>query len=266
MKKLFFILAVTTALSYTTLPNSKVIPMQGVYKMLSQVLTYDQMDSTISNVDQLKIYTSDFMMYANITVRSGDSLASFGIGSYTSGAEELTEHVIYSASDTSVSDQAASYKLLITKTAKGYKQIIPTISESEGRSVGLIEEYEKLSSSTKSPLDGAWKQIKAYTVNGTDTMMNETATQYKTYYSGHFIWGNTYKDSANVNHTAIGFGTFKMTGKNKLQETVSTSSYGSIIGQHFDIDIKMIGKDEFQQTGSFSPGNKTVELYRRLKK
>lgn len=246
--------------------EAKVVQMPGVYKMLSQVLTYEQTDSTVSNVNQLKIYTSDFMMYANTTVRGGDTLSSFGIGKYTPGNDQLTENVIYSASDTSVSDAGASYTLLITKTANGYKQIIVNLGESQGQRVGLIEEYQKVSTNTKSPLDGSWKQVKTYTVNGNDTMRDETATQYKTYYNGHFIWGNTYKDSMNINHTAIGFGTFKMTGKNKVQETVTNSTFGSIINQNFDIDIKMIGKDEFQQTGSFSPDNKTVELYRRLKK
>ncbi len=265
MKKVILALAVVSAFSYN-IPNKKeTIQMAGAYKMLSQVVTIGQKDSAISNINQFKIYTSDYMMYANLSSNNGDTVSSFGTGSYTMSGGKVIENVIYGASDTSISTNSSSFTLEIKKTAKGYKQVIPDMGESAGQKVKLTEEYEKVSSATKSPLDGAWKQVKAYSIRGKDTTIFPN-TQFKTYYAGHFIWGSTYKDSTNKNHTGIGFGTFKVNGNNKIRETVMMSTYSVLNGQSLDFDIKMKGNDEFQQTGTYSQGETNVELYRRVKK
>ncbi len=92
------------------------------------------------------------------------------------------------------------------------------------------------------------------------------ATQYKTYYAGHFIFGHTYKDSANKIHTGMGYGTFTMGSANKITENVVVSTYGSIRGKSFDIAIEMTGTDAFKQTISETTGEIGVEFYQRLKK
>ncbi len=57
-----------------------------------------------------------------------------------------------------------------------------------------------------------------------------------------------------------------MNGNNKIRETVMMSTYSVLNGQSLNFDIKMKGKDEFQQTGSYAPGQTDVELYQRVKK
>ena len=96
--------------------------MSGAYKMLSQSVKTDKTDTTYSSLHQLKIYTDDYMMYANFN--SPDSVSGFGIGTYTMDKDTLVENVIYNASDTVKNESPGSFKLAIEKTAKGYKQII----------------------------------------------------------------------------------------------------------------------------------------------
>ncbi len=114
-------------------------------------------------------------------------------------------------------------------------------------------------------MDGTWKETKAYSVNGNNTTDNKV-TQFKTYYAGYVIWGHTYSDAASKIHTGVGFGKFKMTGKNKLTESMMASTYYQVRGHDFNIDIEMNGKDEFKQTLNNKDGSKDVEIYQRLKK
>jgi hypothetical protein len=237
--------------------------MPGAYKMLSQNVKSDKTDTTYTSLQQLKIYTDDYMMYAN--VNSPDSVSSFGIGSYSADKDTVTENVIYNASDTSKNQTAGTFKLLIEKTGKGYKQIISDIL-SQGQHYKLTEEYESIGTATKAPLDGAWKQTKSYYVKGKDTSVSSNLTQFKTYYSGHVIWGNTYSDSAHKIHTGVGFGKFEMNGNNKVKESMMTSTYYQVRGHDFDIDITMNGTDGFTQTMNNKDGSKSVEVYERLKK
>ncbi|MDB5198528.1 MAG: hypothetical protein JWO92_491 [Chitinophagaceae bacterium] len=237
--------------------------MPGAYKMLSQHVKSDSTDTTYTSLQQMKIYTDDYMMY--VTVNSPDSVSSFGIGTYTSDKDTVTENVIYSASDTSKNETAATFKLVIEKTGKGYKQIIPDML-SRGQHITLTEEYESAGTATKSLLDGAWKQTKSYWVTGKDTTVSSGVTQFKTYYAGHVIWGNTYADSASKIHTSIGFGTFVMNGDNKVKESMTASSIYQVRGHDFDMDITMNGTDGFTQTMNNKDGSKSVEIYERLKK
>ncbi|MEO6330702.1 MAG: hypothetical protein ABIO55_17340 [Ginsengibacter sp.] len=199
------------------------------------------------------------MMYAN--VEPADSTSGFAIASYTVDKDTVNENIIYGSSDTSVAN-SGSYKLIIEKSAKGYKQVIPDI-ESQGQHIKLTEEYDSTAATGTTGLDGAWKQTKSYSIKGKDTTVAK-GTQYKTYYQGSVIWGNTYADSINKIHTGIGFGTFTMSG-NKVKESMIASNYYDVRGHDFDIDIEMNGTDGFTQTIAYPDGSKGIEVYERLK-
>lgn len=260
--RFIFAIVLLTMISCNNAEKKETISMPGAYTMLSQSVNDGKRDTTYTNLRQLKIYTDDYMMYAN--VNPADSVSGFGIGTYSIDTGTVVENVIYNASDTSASANPGNFTLLVEKTSKGYKQVIPEMT-SGTQKIKLTEEYESAGTSTKSPLDGSWKEIKSYTITGKDTALQKV-TQYKTYYAGHFIFGHTYTDSANKLHTGIGFGTFEMNGANKVKENVTASTYSQISGKSFDIDIEMNGTDEFKQTITETNGNKNVEVYQRLKK
>ena len=260
--KLIFAIVLLGIVSCNNEVKKETQHMPGAYTMLSQSVNDGKTDTTYTNLKQLKIYTDDHMMYANIN--PADSVSGFGIGTYTADTGAVVEKVFYSASDTAANTTPGSFKLLIEKTPKGYKQVIPEI-ESRGQKFKLTEDYETAGTAATSALDGAWKETKAYTVKGKDTTKNE-AIQYKTYYAGHFIFGHTYKDSAAKLHTGMGYGTFEMSGTNKVKEHVAVSTYYQIRGTDVDIDIEMNGADEFKQTITQTNGDKNVEHYQRLKK
>ena len=261
--KIIFVTALLFITGFISTGKKENISMPGAYKMLSQSVKTEKTDSTSTALLQLKIYTDGYIMYAN--VNPADSVSSFGIGTYSTTKDGVVENVIYNASDSTKNETPASYSLLIKKTPKGYKQIIADMMGQGGQKITLTEEYQSVGTVTKSAIDGAWKQTKAYTIKGTTTTDN-TATQYKTYYAGHVIWGHNYTDAANKTFTGIGFGKFKMTGTNKLKEYMTASTYYQVRGKDFDIDIEMIGKDEFKQTMNNSDGSKNVEVYKRMKK
>ena len=241
------------------------LKVEGAYKMLSQNLKNDKTDTTDNSLQQIKIFTGDHMMYAN--VNSPDSAGSFGVGSYTiNGDTSITEHVIYSASASTKDDTARTYNLIIEKTAKGYKQVIPDISGmNDSLHYKLTEEYENAGTDTKTPLDGVWKLTKAIVIKGKDTAVQKI-TQYKAYYAGNVIFGHSYTDSLNKNHTGVGFGKFEMNGNSKAKEFMKTSTYHEVRGKDFDLDISMNGEDEFTQVITEKDGTKGVETYQRLKK
>jgi len=263
--KLFF--AATAMLALTGCNNADKTEttnasMPGAYKMLSQSLKSSKLDTTTNSLQQLKMYSADYMMYANFN--PADSISSFGIGTYTADKDTVTENVIYNASDSSKSDSPGSFKLAIEKTDKGYKQVISDLQMQSGEKMKLTEDYESIGTTVASTLDGAWKITKAYYVNGKDTSKND-AVQYKMYADGHFIFGHTYSDSAKKTHTGMGYGTFAMTG-NKSKETVLVSTYYQIRNQSVDLDIEMNGNDAYTQTITNKDGSKSVEMYQRLKK
>ncbi len=260
--KLLFAIALLTILSCNNAEKKETMSMPGAYNMLSQSVSDGKTDTSYTDLKQLKIYTDDYMMYANMN--PADSVSAFGIGSYSADTGTVIENVVYNASDTSENTNPGNFTVLIEKTAKGNTQVLPEI-EYQGQKWKLTEEYESAGTSAKSPLDGAWKEIKSYTIKGKDTTIQKM-TQYKTYFAGHFMFGHTYRDSANKLHTGIGYGTFEMNGANKVKEKVTTSTYYQIRGQSFDIDIEMNGADEFKQTITDTTGDRTVEVYTRMKK
>ena len=259
MKKVLFALMIIIIFGYGLPSPEGSQMMPGAYKMLSQLVN----DTVVTGTNQLKIYTENYMMYGDLNSR--DSVSSFGIGSYSESDAKVIENVIFRGSGNNTTTNEQPVELDIKKTTKGYIQVIPELGQDPGQKIKLTEEYEKVGTTVKSPLDGAWKETLSYGVRGKDTAKNQL-TQYKIYYGGNFLWGHTYTDSAKKTQTAVGFGTFKMNGSNKMAETVATCTYSSIVGKTFDIDFTMNGNDQFQLTGTFSPGTKSVEVYQRLKK
>ncbi len=235
--------------------------MPGAYLMKSQSLKSQNLDTTYLELQQLKIYTGEYMMYANFFAR--DSISSFGIGSYSAAKDTVTENVIYSATDTLRDDTPRTYKLFIDKRANGYKQVIPDM-ESQGQKIILTEEYNSVGTASTTPLDGVWKELKTYYIKGNDTTKYNT-NQYKAYYGGYYIWGNTYSDSVKRHHTGMGYGKFAMSGGTKETESCITSSYYALRGKDISVDIEMNGTDEYKQTISYPNNEKSVEIYQRLK-
>ena len=235
--------------------------MPGAYMMKSQSIKSLTLDTTYLERQQLKIYTGEYMMYANFYAR--DSSSSFGIGSYSAEKDTVTEHVIYSAADSVKDDTPRIYRLYIEKKDSGYKQVIPDM-QSQNQKIILTEEYKAVGTGVKSPLDGVWKELKTYYVKGKDTTKYNTS-QYKAYYAGYYIWGSTFSDSAKKNHTGMGFGKFAMTANNKLTESCIASSYYRLRGQDHHLDIEMNGEDEYKQTIAYPNDEKSVEIYQRVK-
>jgi hypothetical protein len=235
------------------------VSMNGAYKMTLQAWKNSTTDTLISSPHQLKIFTGDFVMYANIN--APDSVSAFGVGSYTVKADTVYEKIIFSASDSTSDDTTRSYNLAIIKTDKGYKQVISNMGTDN---FTLTEEYESAGTATASKMDGLWKLEKVYWINGKDTMENKVV-QYKAYSNGYAMWGNVWTDSLNKKHTAMGYGTFTMDG-NKVTESMDASTFAGVRGKKFDLDVEFPDADSYQQTIKNSDGSKSVELYRRMKK
>lgn len=261
MKNLIFCcIVVFTAIGCAS--NVKETPkMPGAYFMTSQTVNDGQKDTKYTDLKQLKIYTDSMMMFAQ--VNPGDSVSGFGVGFYTADAGIVIENNIYSARDTIV-NAPATYTLNIKITPNGYTQVIPEIVINSQKSK-LTEEYQSVGKAQKSPLDGVWKETNSYTLKGNDTTKNNR-TQYKAFYAGYFMFGQTVKDSASKSHTGIGFGTFEMNGDNQIKETDLNSTYSIIAGNSFNVDIEMNGADNYKQTISYPDGSKSIEFYERLKK
>ncbi len=237
--------------------------MPGTYLMISQTLTDSTNKETkLTSLKQLKIYTDAFYMYSQVNPQ--DSVSAFGVGSYTTDKETVNENVIYSARDTSVGTPAV-YTLDVKKTQDGYNQFIPEIVV-QGQKNKLTEEYQTVGNdSVKTPLDGVWKEIRSYVVRGNDSILNNR-TQYKAYYAGYFMFGQSVKDSSLSSHTGIGFGTFKWESDSLIRETDLNASSAIIAGHTFDVAIKMDGTDKYMQVIQNADGTTGVEYYERLKK
>jgi hypothetical protein len=260
MKNLAFLCAAIIVVSC-----SKTSPdMKGAYKMLSQNMKGDTLDITNNN-PQLKLYTEEYMMWTNYN--PADSGSGFGICSYITNGDDVIESAIYSAANATVSDSTQNYTLAIERTGRGYKQQISSIDQSTGEKWLSTEEYETVSTSKTSPLDGAWVMTNAFYTNDKGETFPIKSTIYRTYYAGNFMFGNTMRDSLNVPTTNIGFGTFEMNGDSALTETMQTSSYANLVGRKFPIALKWNGPDEFTQTIVGEDGKSSeTETYKRLGK
>ena len=259
MKNLKFVLI---ALVFSCNSSSKKAPdMPGAYLMTSQIVNDGSTKTKLSDVKQLKIYTDSFFMFSQVI--PSDTTAGFGVGNYTSDTSGVTENIVYTSQNNSFNDTARSYKLAITKTADGYNQVIPDIVINGSHSK-LTEVYQTVGKKETSPLDGVWKQTKAYDLKGTDTIWYNR-TEYKAFNDGYFMFGITDKDSTGKITTGIGFGTFSMVGDNQMKETDLNSSYAVIAGQSFMIDVKLNGNESYEQSITHPDSTKTVEFYDRMK-
>src|SRR4051812_1294118 len=193
MKRPFaFAIIILTIFACNNAEKKESVKMPGAYRMLLQSVSFGTRDSSYNN-EQLKIYTDDYMMFAHIN--SPDSISGFGIGSYSVTGDTVTENLIFYASDSTANTTPVTYKLGINKTDKGFRQFIAGIGGNNGEPVDLTEKYDSVGSGAGTPLDGAWKQVEGFWTKGKDTS-RYVVTQYKTYYSGHVIWGNSWKDSS----------------------------------------------------------------------
>ena len=259
MKKLSAVLLLALFVACSEKP--KEIPnMAGAYYMTRQVINDGTKDSLIDR-KQLKIYTDKYMMFA--TPNLTDSFATFGIAEYHFDGDKLYEYLQYRALE---GDQKDTAELKIEKTDKGYIQVIDNINF-DGRNVKLTEEYEMINRPQQSPLDGAWKQVKNIFINRKgDSSVNNTPLEYKTFQSGYFIWAIVTRDSANQRTSVFGYGPFEMMGENKTKETIQNSTFvSSLIGRTYEVDLEFIGTDSYKQTITFANGEKSIEIYERLK-
>lgn len=232
--------------------------MVGAYRMTKQVANDGTRDTLLKH-EQLKIYTDHHMMYAS--PRANDSFGEYGIATYKVKGDRVVENIFYTSSAGEVTDSAT---LKISKLKDGYRQVID-YSDQNGTLL-LTEDYVRAGKTNKTPLDGAWKQVRNVQINGNgDTLRDTTVTQFKVYQSGHFIWANPTKDPASNNFvTAYGYGTFKMNGKDQAEETNINSTYNNLVGTPVTIDIELMDKNSYKQTIKSDDGHRSVELYERL--
>jgi hypothetical protein len=257
MKKLLFLLP-AVVLMFCTSADKKMASMQGAYKMLTQSWNDGKKDTSVQ-ASQLKIYTDTHLMYAGI---GSDSVDYYGIGEYSQTDGVVTEKILFTASDSSTNNEAELVNLEITKTDKGYQQIIRDIKVTDG-TITLTETYETASQPVTSPLDGAWKCTKYTVIEKGDTTVY-TIEQYKFYGAGNFMYGNTYADSTKRKQTGIGYGTFEKINDSKIKETVMVSTY-SMTSRTFELTIELLDDSHYRQT--IVDGNVTqIEEYERLKK
>jgi hypothetical protein len=236
------------------------IEMIGAYQMTSQVLNDGSKDSILDR-KQLKIYTDKYFMYGSPNLT--DSFANFGIGTYEIKNGKVYEYRFYTAEEGERSDTLV---LDIEKTYNGYKQIIERIPIG-GKNYKLTEEYASVSTDQKSPLDGAWKQLRnIYTKASGDSSVNTNPLEYKTFQSGYFLWAITVKDSTNKKTSVFGYGPFDAVGQDKIRESVANSTFRTgLVGKKYEVDIKFTGNDTYAQTITFANGDKSTEVYQRLK-
>lgn len=262
MKKVFAFVLLSAA-ACTSASKKEPLQMSGAYQMKSMSLKNEKTDTNVNSLLQLKMYTADYIMYAN--VNPADSVSGFGVGTYTINNDTLTESIFYNGGDTAMKVTENVFKLTINKTANGYTQIIDNMDWGDAGKATLTETYESVGTTTASPLDGLWKLVKGFDIKGTDTSIN-TNTQFKMYHAGHIMFGHTWVDSTKKTYTGIGYGSFTMEGNNKLKESITASTYHSIRGQTIDIAVEMDGTDGYTQTITMPDGLKLVEVYQRVKR
>ena len=257
MKNVTALSLILLALACKTTPK---IEMIGAYQMTTQVLNDGTKDSVIQR-NQLKIYSNDYMMYASPNVT--DSFANFGIGKYKIENGKVYEYRFYTAEE---GEKMDTFVLNIEKTYNGYKQVIEKINIG-GKNYKLTEEYVSKGTDQKSDLDGAWKQVKnVYLTTKGDSSVNNSPLEYKVFQSGYFIWAITVKDSSNRKTSVFGYGPFDMLSTNKSRETVANSTFvKGYVGKTYDVDVEVIGTDTYKQTITFANGDKSTEVYQRLK-
>ncbi len=264
MKKLLPVLLVFCLSKYAQQDSTTILSMSGVYSLKQQTVTNSGKDSMVDK-RQLKIYTDKYMMYASPS--PSDSLANYGIATYKIDGNKVTEEVFYTSANGSTKD---TFVLKVDKNEDGYKQAIENTDANNKRNSNATstEIYEKVGMGDSSALDGVWKQTTRLFINKTgDTSVDNVQTQFKIYQNGFFIWANTYEDT--VLHkfpSAFGYGTFTMAGDTSATEVNINSTYAvSLISKPYVIGVKFNGTNEYVQTHLNPNGDRSVEIYQRLK-
>lgn len=261
MHKYVFGLLLLVSTTCRSQDENYVTDLSGAYLMLSQSLEGRSVDTTFTERKQLKIYADRYMMYVRLDPE--DSLSSFGVGTFSIRKGRLTEHIIYSATDTVENINSFSGTVNISKRHRGYEQVIPQIMADKGK-VRLTEDYQLLAAGAPSPLDGTWKLTASYTVNFKDTMRKQSV-KFKTYYRGNFSAGSFNTDSSGGKHTMVEYGTFSINEKNRLKEKVSYSTRSMRKGRSYNVDVAMKGSDLMTLKVMHAPGIEEVERYVRMK-
>lgn len=269
MKYFIFLLVITLFFSCQSSQNnadnenkkdSANFEIKGSYSMTKQIGN-DGTKDTLLKKEQLKIYSDRYMMYAS--PRATDSFGEYGIGTYTHQGDTVKEYIFYTST---AGEQKDTAHLEITRLPNGYRQVIRYIDSNS--TFILTEDYDKVGKEPDTQLDGAWRQVKDIMINEKgDTIRNATKTQFKIYQSGYFIWANPNKDPASNNfYSAYGYGTYKMLGPSKSQEVnINSTFYSQLVGKPVDIDIEFMGNDQYKQTIPGPKGEKSVEIYEKLK-
>jgi len=235
--------------------------MEGAYFLTSEA-PRNPAGPNNTELKQLRIYTPDMVMFAQ--VNPADSASGFGVGTYSSWAGGITENELYGAHD-SVIDTPFSTRKAITRKEDGFTVVMPPAGA--GVQSQLTETYRFAGKGTGTPLDGVWKQVDAYTVSGKDSVKNvRITTQYKSFYRGFFMWGQSTRDAYGGRHAGVGFGTFEWISNARIKETDLYSTFSIIAGQTFNVDIRLSSPDGFTQAISYPDGTKSVEVYTRVKK
>lgn len=245
-------------------PKKETPAISGAYNMLRVTTRTDGDATTREGVQQLKIFTKQYMMYV-LFDKNNPNGASFGIGTYVARPGGITEHIIYSASGGTVNTTGGVYELEIEMKPNGYQQVINGVNEAGEKTIST-ELYESVGTDVTSPLDGMWREIRTYNIDDGDTAVFNM-TQYKAYYAGHFMYGHTFEDAttSGATHTGMGFGTFEMVSDTQTKELVTVSTYENS-GRAIDIEIEFNGPDEYKQTITDENGVQNVEIYRRMEK
>lgn len=238
-----------------------VVSQAGVYELKKQMLSGGGKD-TVYKRTQIKIYTESEFMYASM---SPDSSVGFGVGSYLPDTgNAIIEHTIFSSR---ALDSAYNFNVHIThRDSSGYSQKIAAFITSKGVKYDLMEDYDKEPSGDTSVMDGLWKLDKTFWVRGKDTV-KQKATQYKIFWSGHFMFIHRYPvDSTGKNFkNGFGYGDFSFKS-DTLSEEEQMTSHPQLLHRKFAIVIKFNGKDEYQQVINDSKTNEqTTEIYKRIK-
>lgn len=259
MRKIVPIFLLLLTLCCNQSPNH-VPNMVGAYIMSSQIVNNGSFDSAVSR-KQMKIFTDKYVMFASNTV--SDTSAVYGIGTYKAEKGKVIEYIFYTSAN---GDKKDTFELKIDTTATGYKQVIDRITMS-GKNYKLIEDYKRVGAPVNTPLNGAWKQIKNIYIRAKgDSSVNNTPVEFKIYQNGYFIWAITTTDSTGSKTSYFGYGNYSMQGNNKSVETVRNSSLVSgLMGRTYEVEVEFPDADTYKQTITFANGDRSVEIYQKLK-
>jgi hypothetical protein len=195
MKTILYTILILVTSSCNMVSKETTSNLPGAYRLLSKNIKGATIDSVAGGINQLKIYTEDYFMYAAINTH--DTVASFAIGSYKNEGKKITENVLFSANGIN-SLEAVDIILDINKNKEGYEQ---TITDTSSEKLSYVEKYKYVGAKTKSIIDGAWKQLETYAVKDRDTLWDK-GTNYVSVMMV-VIWGDFHMNPANENITHI---------------------------------------------------------------